>query len=34
MDDSDLDIPFYFSMGMNLERHIKLSNKEEVEDND
>lgn len=31
---TDLDIPFYFSMGMNLERHIKLSNKEEVEDND
>ena len=31
---SELDIPFYFSMGMNLERHIKLSNKEEVENND
>jgi len=31
---TDLDIPFYFSLGMNLERHINLSNKEEVEDND
>ena len=31
---TDLDIPFYFSLGMNLERHINLSNKEEVKDND
>lgn len=31
---TELDIPFYFSMGMNLEKHIKLTNKEEVENND
>ncbi|KGG80601.1 hypothetical protein Y919_05385 [Caloranaerobacter azorensis H53214] len=29
---SELDIPFYFSLGMNLERHIILTDKEEDED--
>ncbi|RKD25346.1 CRISPR-associated protein Csh1 [Caminicella sporogenes DSM 14501] len=29
---SELDIPFYFSLGMNLERHIILTDKEEYED--